>query len=62
VALSADSSAPGSAGKAFQLTGSYDWMLLADITLCLLAALPHLPIPETLAAPIPAAARLSQTT
>jgi predicted MFS family arabinose efflux permease len=49
-------------GKAFQLTGSYDWMWLADIALCLLAALVHLPIRETLAVPIAAQTRLSQTT
>jgi predicted MFS family arabinose efflux permease len=34
-------------GKAFELAGSYDWMWLADITLCLFAAVIHLPIRET---------------
>jgi len=37
-------------GKAFEATGSYDWMWLADITLCLFAAVVHLPIRETRAA------------
>ena len=43
-------------GKAFEASGSYDWMWLADVTLCLLAAIVHLPIREarTLAAPAPA--------
>jgi len=33
-------------GKAFEATGSYDWMWWADIALCLMAALVHLPIRE----------------
>lgn len=33
-------------GKAFEATGSYDWMLWADISLCLFAAVVHLPIRE----------------
>lgn len=33
-------------GKAFEATGSYDWMWWADIALCLFAALVHLPIRE----------------
>jgi predicted MFS family arabinose efflux permease len=33
-------------GKAFEATGSYDWMWLADITLCLFAAIVQLPIRE----------------
>jgi len=33
-------------GKAFEATGSYDWMWFADIALCLMAALVHLPIRE----------------
>ena len=33
-------------GKAFEATGSYDWMWLADIALCLFAATVHLPIRE----------------
>jgi predicted MFS family arabinose efflux permease len=40
-------------GKAFEATGSYDWMWLADIALCLLAAVIHLPIREARAAPAP---------
>ncbi len=40
-------------GKAFEATGSYDWMWWADIALCLAAALVHLPIRE---ARVPAAA------
>lgn len=43
-------------GKAFEATGSYDWMWWADIALCLMAAAVHLPIRE--AAP-PRAARAS---
>ena len=35
-------------GKAFEATGSYDWMWWADIALCLMAAAVHLPIRETL--------------
>lgn len=42
-------------GKAFEATGSYDWMWWADIALCLLAALVHLPIREAKPA-LPAAA------
>ena len=41
-------------GKAFEATGSYDWMWWADIALCLGAAAVHLPIRE--ARPSPAAA------
>jgi len=33
-------------GKAFEATGSYDWMWWADIALCVFAALIHLPIRE----------------
>jgi predicted MFS family arabinose efflux permease len=33
-------------GKAFEATGSYDWMWWADIALCLFAAAVHLPIKE----------------
>ena len=33
-------------GKAFEASGSYDWMWWADIALCLLAAAVHLPIRE----------------
>ncbi|HEX7437047.1 MAG TPA: MFS transporter, partial [Caldimonas sp.] len=35
-------------GKAFEWTGSYDWMWYADIVLAVGAALVHLPIRETL--------------
>ncbi|HEY2188557.1 MAG TPA: MFS transporter, partial [Caldimonas sp.] len=38
-------------GKAFEWTGSYDWMWYADIVLAAAAALIHLPIRE--AAPLP---------
>jgi len=38
-------------GKAFELTGSYDWMWWADIALCLFAAAVHLPIREAKPAP-----------
>lgn len=42
-------------GKAFEATGSYDWMWWADIALCLMAAAVHLPIREARkAAPAPA--------
>jgi predicted MFS family arabinose efflux permease len=41
-------------GKAFEASGSYDWMWFADIALCLFAAVIHLPIKE--AKPTPAAA------
>lgn len=34
-------------GKAFEATGSYDWIWVADITLCLFAAVVNLPIRET---------------
>ena len=34
------------AGKAFEWTGSYDWMWAADIALAVAAALIHLPIRE----------------
>jgi predicted MFS family arabinose efflux permease len=33
-------------GKAFEATGSYDWMWWADIALCIFAAAIHLPIRE----------------
>jgi len=33
-------------GKAFEATGSYDWMWWADIAVCLFAAAVHLPIRE----------------
>ncbi len=33
-------------GKAFEATGSYDWMWWADAALCLMAAAVHLPIKE----------------
>ena len=39
-------------GKAFEATGSYDWMWLADITLCLVAAVVQLPIREARAVPV----------
>jgi predicted MFS family arabinose efflux permease len=42
-------------GKAFEATGSYDWMWWADIALCLMAAALHLPIREPRLAPLPAA-------
>jgi predicted MFS family arabinose efflux permease len=45
-------------GRAFEATGSYDWMWWADVALCLMAAAVHLPIRETVplrAAPAPAA-------
>lgn len=38
-------------GKAFELTGSYDWMWYADIVLAVGAALVHLPIREARLAP-----------
>jgi len=43
-------------GKAFEATGSYDWMWWADIALCLGAALVHLPIREARPQPVPVAA------
>jgi predicted MFS family arabinose efflux permease len=43
-------------GKAFEATGSYDWMWWADIALCLGAAAVHLPIREARPQPIPVAA------
>lgn len=43
-------------GKAFEATGSYDWMWWADIALCLFAAAVHLPIREAKPAPAPAPA------
>ena len=43
-------------GKAFEATGSYDWMWLADITLCVLAAVVNLPIREARAVRAAAAA------
>ncbi|MBP0627779.1 MULTISPECIES: MFS transporter [unclassified Cupriavidus] len=47
-------------GKAFEMTGSYDWMWQADIALCLLAAMLHLPIRE--ARPLPVVAGQVQPT
>ncbi|MCD6044646.1 MAG: hypothetical protein K0R40_4249 [Burkholderiales bacterium] len=43
-------------GKAFEASGSYDWMWFADIALCLFAAAVHLPIrePRPALAPLPA--------
>jgi predicted MFS family arabinose efflux permease len=41
-------------GKAFEWTGSYDWMWWADILLAVGAALVHLPIDER---PAPLAAQ-----
>jgi predicted MFS family arabinose efflux permease len=43
-------------GKAFEATGSYDWMWLADVMLCLFAAIVHLPIREARAVPAAAPA------
>ena len=43
-------------GKAFEATGTYDWMWWADVALCLFAPLIHLPIRESLPRPAPAAA------
>ena len=43
-------------GKAFEATGSYDWMWWADIALCLFAAAVHLPIREQSQARVPAPA------
>src|SRR4051812_41316560 len=43
-------------GKAFEASGSYDWMWWADAALCVLAALLHLPIREAKPAPALAAA------
>ena len=41
-------------GKAFELTGSYDWMWYADALLAVGAALVHLPIrEEPVARPVP---------
>ena len=48
-------------GKAFDWTGSYDWMWYADIVLAVGAALVHLPIRETAAAAARGARRLSQS-
>jgi predicted MFS family arabinose efflux permease len=42
-------------GKAFEATGSFDWMWWADIALCLIAAALHLPIREAKFAPARAA-------
>lgn len=42
-------------GRAFEASGSYDWMWWADITLCLFAAAVHLPIREARIARAPAA-------
>ena len=44
-------------GKAFEATGSYDWMWLADITLCLFAAIVQLPIREVRSLPAVAPAQ-----
>ena len=49
-------------GKAFEATRNYDWMWLADITLCLFAAVVHLPIREPRRVPVAAPPRLSQAT
>ena len=38
-------------GKAFEASGSYDWMWYADIVLAIGAALIHLPIKEARPAP-----------
>lgn len=43
-------------GKAFESSGSYDWMWWADIALCLMAAVVHLPIREAKHVPAAAAA------
>lgn len=43
-------------GKAFEATGSYNWMWIADILLAAAAALLHLPIREQRPAPLPQAA------
>ena len=43
-------------GKAFEATGSYDWMWWADVALCLMAAAVHLPIRERAPARVAAAA------
>ncbi len=42
-------------GKAFEATGSFEWMWWADIALCFIAAALHLPIREAKPAPAPAA-------
>jgi predicted MFS family arabinose efflux permease len=42
-------------GKAFEASGSYDWMWWADVSLCLFAAAVHMPIREA-KHPVPAAA------
>jgi predicted MFS family arabinose efflux permease len=43
-------------GKAFEATGSYDWMWWADMALCLFAAAVHLPIREQARASVAATA------
>src|SRR6185295_13854456 len=43
-------------GKAFEATGSYDWMWWADIALCVFAAVIHLPIKEAPPQLVPTAA------
>jgi len=43
-------------GKAFEATGSYDWMWWADVALCLFAAAVHLPIKEAPPRAVPAPA------
>jgi predicted MFS family arabinose efflux permease len=40
-------------GRAFEATGSYDWMWYADIALALGAAVVHLPIREQPVRPVP---------
>ena len=42
-------------GKAFEATGSFDWMWWVDIALCLIATAVHLPIREARPARVPAA-------
>ena len=49
-------------GKAFESTGSYDWMWYADIVLAVGAALIHLPIREARLPPRSPRACLSVTT
>jgi predicted MFS family arabinose efflux permease len=49
-------------GQAFETNGNYDWMWLADIALCLFAAVVHLPIREARPVPLAARARLSHAT
>jgi predicted MFS family arabinose efflux permease len=49
-------------GKAFEANRNYDWMWLADIALCLFAAVVHLPIREARPVHVAAPVRLIQTT